>query len=293
MATRKASSADSPPPASKLIKPHSTFDAEIKERLKEAKNLAETPIQSPDQLSKFEEERWSWSDYNSELLRRSFDRADNEYAESYRLDSQNDFLGSYAARTFIDKVSVAKKNLQYQVTNLERLVKKLPLIESIISDSLGQDKANSRQTADNQSVFIVHGHDNELKISVARFVERLGLRAVILHEQVSQGKTVIEKLEKHGDVGFAIILMTADDKAAVKDSTTYEARARQNVVLELGYFIGRLGRDRVCPLIAPGVVQPSDILGIVYLPIDPNGRWEMELAKELKAAGLAADLNRL
>jgi predicted nucleotide-binding protein len=70
-------------------------------------------------------------------------------------------------------------------------------------------------------------------------------------------------------------------------------RARQNVILELGYFIGKLGRSRVAVLLAPGTEQPSDILGIAYIPLDRDGAWRLLVGRELKAGGVEVDLNRL
>ena len=111
-------------------------------------------------------------------------------------------------------------------------------------------------------IFIVHGHDNEAKAEVARFVERLGFQAIILHEQVSRNRTVIEKFEANSDVSFAIVLLTPDDEGGKKGDPA-KPRARQNVVLELGYFVGRLGRDKVCALKRGEVEIPSDFNGVI------------------------------
>jgi predicted nucleotide-binding protein len=111
-------------------------------------------------------------------------------------------------------------------------------------------------------IFIVHGHDNEAKAEVARFVERLGFQAIILHEQVSGNRTVIEKFEANSDVSFAIVLLTPDDEGGKKGDPA-KPRARQNVVLELGYFVGRLGRDKVCALKRGEVEIPSDFNGVI------------------------------
>lgn len=143
-----------------------------------------------------------------------------------------------------------------------------------------------------QAVFIVHGHDDAVRESVARYIERLGLRPIILHEQASQGRTIIEKLEYHADVKFAVVLLTPDDVGAAQgESNLLKQRARQNVVLELGFFVGKLGRQRVCAIHKGQVELPSDYVGVVYLPFDDSGGWRLILARELKAAGFAVDLN--
>lgn len=145
------------------------------------------------------------------------------------------------------------------------------------------------------SVFLVHGHDEATKEKVARFLEKIGLEVIILHEKVSQGMTIIEKFEEYAaQAGFAIILFTPDDLGfPLGSEERKQPRARQNVVLEMGYFIGRLRRERVCVLYKGGVELPSDILGIVYHPIDDANGWKLALAGELKAAKYAIDLNKI
>ncbi len=137
-------------------------------------------------------------------------------------------------------------------------------------------------------VFIVHGHDNSTKFEVARFVEKIGLKAIILHEQVSAGKTIIEKIEKYSNVIFGIVLLTPDDKMS---NDTY--RARQNVVFELGYLMSKLGRHRICALIKDNVEIPSDISGVIYIPYDKDGAWKIKVANEMKSVGIKIDLNAL
>lgn len=144
---------------------------------------------------------------------------------------------------------------------------------------------------DQTRVFIVHGHEEAPREMVARFLEKLGLEAIILHEQTNRGMTVAEKLEAQGDVGFAVVLLTPDDVGrSVKDAAD-QPRARQNVLLELGYFVGRLGRDRVCALRKGPVEMPSDYVGVVYTEFDEAGGWKSALARELDAAGYDVDFN--
>ncbi len=137
-------------------------------------------------------------------------------------------------------------------------------------------------------IFVVHGHDEAMKQSVARTLEKLGLKPIILHEQPDTGKTIIEKVEKHADVGFAVVLLSPDDMGYKKDDGAEKAkpRARQNVILELGYFVGRLGRDKVMALKRGDDLEvPSDLSGVVYTPFDDHDGWKSKLVKELKAAG--------
>jgi predicted nucleotide-binding protein len=141
-------------------------------------------------------------------------------------------------------------------------------------------------------VFVVHGHDDSAREGVARFLEKLKLEPIILHEQPSAGRTIIEKVERYAEVAYAVVLLTPDDVGAVATaSTALKPRARQNVILELGYFLGRLGRTHVAALVKGEVEKPSDYDGVVYVPMDSAGAWKLQLAKELKSAGLNVDLN--
>ncbi len=168
----------------------------------------------------------------------------------------------------------------------------LSKIHSTVKPS--QKKENKAIAKISEKVFIVHGRDNETKETVARFVEKLGLTPIILHEQPNGGKTIIEKFETFSDVGFAIILLTPDDKGYLaSESDTIKSRARQNVIFEQGYFIGKLGRERVVALVRGDIELPSDVSGIMYVDIDGRGAWKLYLAKEMKNAGYAIDLNLL
>lgn len=135
-------------------------------------------------------------------------------------------------------------------------------------------------------VFIVHGHDDGAREGVARYIERLGLDTVVLQESANYGQTIVEKLEANANVGYAVILMTPDDVGFVAARPqAARPRARQNVVFEAGYFVGRLGRRRVCLLHKGDLEMPTDLSGVVYLPLDAHGGWQAKLAAELQDAG--------
>lgn len=146
---------------------------------------------------------------------------------------------------------------------------------------------------DKNKVFIVHGRDEQAKSETARFVERLGLTAVILHEQASSGKTIIEKIEAHTNVGFAIVLYTPCDVGSISGEDTLKPRARQNVVFEHGYLIGKLNRQNVCALVKGDIETPNDISGVVYIPFDNLGAWHLALAKEMRSSGYTIDMNKI
>jgi len=133
---------------------------------------------------------------------------------------------------------------------------------------------------------------------VARFIEHCGITPVILHEETDQGRTIIEKFEQNADVDFAVVLLTPDDVGCARadfgdNKDALQPRARQNVILELGFFIGKLGRNHVCALRRGEVELPSDFSGVIYTPYDgADEGWKIKLVREMKAAGLPIDLNK-
>lgn len=138
-----------------------------------------------------------------------------------------------------------------------------------------------------RKVFIVHGHDDGMKDSTARFLNSIGFDPIILHERANKGRTIIQKFrEEAKDVGFAVVLLSPDDETAEG-----QRRARQNVILELGFFLGALGPERVAALKKGDVETPSDFDGVIYTAFDAGGSWKVALSKELQAAGYSIDWN--
>lgn len=170
-------------------------------------------------------------------------------------------------------------------------------VASGVADAGAGSDALSPANAHAAKVFIVHGRDERLKAQVARVLERAGSdhEVLILHEQPSQGRTTIEKFEDYAtSADHAVVLLTADDVGGLNEGEVeLKPRARQNVVLELGFFVGHLGRSHVTVLYEEGVELPSDYLGVLYVPVDAPGAWQFAMVKELRAAGLSYDLNSL
>ena len=213
--------------------------------------------------------------------------------ESARLDERLTKVGFAVIHAESDAQTFWREDGELALAFLDSLIQDVaeddyaPLETSARHSALGAAGPGARGT----DVFIVHGHDGEAKTQTARFVEKLGYRAVILHEQASRGKTIIEKIEAHTDVGFAIVLYTPDDVGNSNERAgTLNARARQNVVFEHGFLMGKLGRARVAALVSGDLELPGDISGVVYIS---NAGWEVQLAKEMKAAGYEIDANRL
>jgi hypothetical protein len=138
-----------------------------------------------------------------------------------------------------------------------------------------------------KQVFIVHGHDDIAKLEMASFIKSLGLEPIILHLQASSGRTIIEKIEHYSNVGFGIVLYTPCDVGAKVGALASAYRARQNVVFEHGYLIGKLGRPRVAAVVKGKIETPNDISGVVYLALDDQGKWKDSLVTEMRAVGFS------
>jgi predicted nucleotide-binding protein len=179
---------------------------------------------------------------------------------------------------------------------LEAAKSELALREEL-SQVVTQDQPSdaNASAASQSSVFIVHGHDEARKHELFRVLTDVtGVRPIILHEQPSSGRTIMEKLEAYAAAaGFAVALLTADDVGRTKGGGTENPRARQNVIFEAGYFAGRLGRDRVVLLHEEDVELPSDLHGVVFVPLDPGGAWKMKLTHELSSGGVHVDWSGL
>ena len=154
-------------------------------------------------------------------------------------------------------------------------------------NGLNSSEAAASAVPISQKIFLAHGHNVGVLNNVTRFLrEQLGLHVVVLHELPDKGRTIIEKLEANaGDVGFAVVLLTPDDVgASKKKKTKLNKRARQNVILELGYFIGKLGRGKVAAVYVKDIELPSDFDGMLYVPYDRRSDWRSKLTRELKEA---------
>lgn len=232
----------------------------------------------------------SWHDFNLELLKQSFNNEVNEYWKDYKGEGEYTVrFVSMGGRSQEQILGEFNSVLIKKIDNLKRLQSKLPLLKSNTS---ARDKISVATELDKSQVFIVHGHDEAAKHEVARFIDRLGLHPIILHEQASSGKTIIEKIEEYTSVGFGIVLYTECDLGAKKgEEHKLSFRARQNVVFEHGFLIGKIGRKNVCALVKGNVETPGDITGVVYVSMQSD--WKFALAKELRNSGYEVDMNKV
>lgn len=273
-----------------LHQPRASVDAELAERIRVGEELMEHNISTEDELGQVRTEYRLWDDFNRELLRRRF--TTTEFADEYTRAVPR---VAFADADLNWKVRRLQGDIKRQVTRLKSVRERLQFCEEpeVRMSGSTEDEPGSG------TIFVVHGHGENRKESVARLLhEAVDVPVVILHEQADQARTLIEKLEDvAAEASFAVILLTADDVGGRKpeEGTAPElgSRARQNVILEAGYFMGALGRSAVALLYEEGVELPSDMGGMLYTPFDSGGAWKMRLGRELKAAGIDFDSNVL
>lgn len=186
----------------------------------------------------------------------------------------------------------AKAKINSAIVTLGGVVSSLEedLEEIEANNSVNGALATDKPIIKNSKIFIVHGHDEAACEKVARFLSKLNLEPIILHEQANSGRTIIEKIEANSDVSFAVVLLTPDDFGGLLGGDS-KPRARQNVILELGYFFGKLGRENVCALRKGDTDIPNDFAGVVWTSLDDEG-WKISLCRELKAADYEIDMNQ-
>jgi predicted nucleotide-binding protein len=239
-----------------------------------------------EQVDNLAREYNGWNKYNVELLQLLF--TDPEIVSEY---IPRGFPSGFSSQ--YDRVRYIAKAFEDRVATLKSIIGRLPLYEKA-SQSIAREQKTKPL---GKQVFIVHGHDEAVKLAVADTLKKLELDYIILHEQPDEGKTIIEKLEKYSgnsDIGYAVVLLTPDDVGKSKDDESEpKPRARQNVVFEMGYFISKLGRANVRALYSKGVELPTDYQGVLYTLLDDAGAWKYELADELEASGFNIDRNKL
>lgn len=282
----------------------------LQARIDAGQSLHDRSINTQDTLVETINELKNWCSDNrfllSELFRTSSDADNyNNLCKAYPITSApTAVFASSGSASNASHEFARNSNIFREVTSehVEKLTNIRDGIMRHYEDSdFPQRKVGNTKMTDNPTnslgndVFIVHGHDEAAKHAVARFVKRLDIDPILLDEQPNRGQTIIDKFEgSAGEAGFAIVLLTPDDVGAPKDKTDEpKPRARQNVILEFGYFLGKLGRKRVCVLHKEEVELPSDIHGILYIPMDNADGWQQKLAREMEQAGLPIDMNKL
>ncbi len=283
--------------------PLSEAQSELRNRIDAGRELANTRIASiegvvglppgPDlvghawqELRELRSRVSQWRDYNRTWLRMNLG---GEAAEEYEQASTHPYFG--ASDSPATDLRFLHEDIESEISKLQSIYDRLDLWAPQDDRTSASSKA---QPSHDGPIFIVHGSDTLRAERVARTVkEATGRQTIILREQASLGRTLIEKFEQHAAIAsYAIVVLTPDDKGGHKDQGEHRPRGRQNVIFEMGYFYGILGRSRVCVLVHPDVERPSDMDGIVYISFEDSGAWETELFRELEHAQIHTDMSR-
>jgi len=288
MARSKKPKADDGRP--NLTIPRAEADKKLLERIAIGEELRSREIQNKGQLEEAQGVWYKWSEYNSELLKRIFDSS--AMADEY--DQPLHLFYAVGDTSLAEDAKEFRGDVGALCRGLGSIRERLPLIPEPQGAETGATPATTgKDVPESRKVFVVHGHDHAAKDAVCRLLERLDLEPIVLQEQPNGGRTIIEKFEADSDCVFAVVLFTPDDVGYPRDAPNEaRPRARQNVVLELGYFVGKLGRRKTCALAVPDVEIPSDYQGVLYVSLESED-WQLRLAKEIKQAGIEVDLNRL
>jgi predicted nucleotide-binding protein len=292
MAQHGAGTRQQSPPPSESKRFHPEEAAEAKERLNQRiMDLLALAAKAPDYVSKATIALDHAKATVRDLFGANSDESSAFRAALRRIQAAPGSLFDDDAPSLYPESEASKDRVQEGIARLENLLEIVD--EKTVKRAVLHTPAAAAPLS--RRVFLVHGHNEEVKQTVARVLEKLDLQPIILHEQPDQGRTIIEKFEAYADVGFAVVLMTGDDRGGPRAASpdSYQPRARQNVVLEMGFFLGRLGRGQVCVLYEPEVEMPSDYSGVLFKKLDAAGTWKFALAGEIKAAGIDVDVNRL
>lgn len=285
-----------------LVRSKDEMTAFCDEQIKKGRDIIEMPVRieigndfygkseiliNENEADGFFTARRKWVLYVKEFLKQSFDHPDNEYLEEFSKSGIPMVIVSGG-----DEVKEERDELKSKVQYLEALKEMLQIIPTV---AIKENTLSARlQTTNSKKVFIVHGHNHALRNEVELLVKQLDFEPIVLFKEPNLGDTVIEKLfRKMGDASFAIVLYTKCDEGKAVEEGCLKPRARQNVVFEHGLMCGLLGRKHVVALVEDGVEIPSDLSGVVYIRIDEAKRWQFDVAREMKAAGLDVDLNKL
>ena len=257
----------------------------LRRRIDDIKKLEEDGVRYDDGR------RFSVQSNVRDTIRTIFGSGSPEFKEFGHLDIYHGprFVGSSEAhrqKCFLDGIS-------FTIPRLEGLISRLEEQKEELKNVIPLDVSTKESAISSRRIFIVHGQDDAEKETTARFLEKLDLEPIILHEQPNKGRTIIEKFEDYSDVAFAVVLLTPDDLGSAIDTPEKtQPRARQNVIFELGFFIGKFGRERVCALYKGEIEILSDYQGVIFIDLDDAGAWQLKLVREIKASGIEVDMNR-
>lgn len=291
MATRKIPVLQPLKTPLELLASREDAKARLQARIEKGLELKQRGVDTRDSFEALSYDFSKWDSFNSELLKRLF--TTEELAKEY------DFWGAMAISmrepSLGEKIAEVYKDVDKKIHRLDSIIERLELVplNSAAANVASTIPATLALPPRTKRVFVVHGRDEVAKTSLEVFLHEIGLEPIVLHRQADEGMTIIEKFEKHSDVGYAFILLTPDEVAYLAsedgkpdDQKTKEYRARPNVIFEFGYFVGKLGRSRVCCLYTGNVSLPSDVSGMIYKRYERSiEEVAYSVIKDLKASG--------
>ncbi len=291
MATRRTSKSQPPKEPLELLISRDEAKSRIQERIEKGLELKQHKVDTYETFNILSNYFSKWDAFNSELLKRVF--TSEELAEEYgywgvmSVSMREPSLG--------EKIAGIYKDVDKKIHRLDSIIERIELIplKSVVQNTSSNQQEGLPSQPRSKKVFVVHGRDEVAKTSLEVFLHEIGLEPVVLHRQADEGMTIIEKFEKHSEVGYAFILLTPDEIAYLsteeeKPDTDRqkESRARPNVIFEFGYFVGKLGRSRVCCLYTGNVSLPSDVSGMIYKRYEKSiEEVAYSVIKDLKASG--------
>lgn len=289
MAARRTPASPIQKPKLELVISRDDAKAKLQERIEKGMILKQGRVETYEGYESLSNEYSKWDSFNSELLKQIFTTA--EMADEY--DHWGIAVMSMYEPSLGEKIADRFKGIDSKIHRLDSIIERLEIIP--LSSAVQAAIPVLSTTTRTKRVFVVHGRDEIAKTNLEIFLHENGLEPVVLHRQADQGMTIIEKFEKHSDVGYAFILLTPDEIAYFSaeelkpdGERRKEFRARPNVIFEFGYFVGRLGRSRVCCLYTGDVALPSDVSGMIYKKYDKSiEEVAYSILKDLKASGYA------
>jgi predicted nucleotide-binding protein len=265
-------------------------EAKLRERIDLARELEGTEPKSAPELDKYKHAIAQWRDYNRTWLDTNLG---GEAADEYRAAATHS--RHTRPRNPQQELSFLHEDVRDERAKLESILHRLDIWSSDLGPEIMNRSGATRSSETDTPVFVIHGSDTTSAQIVARAIERAtGRDVIILREKPNSGRALIEKFEDHAEeASYAVALLTADDEGRRKGEATHQARARQNVIFEMGYFYGHLGRRRVSVLLDPTVERPSDMAGVVYITFSEDGAWKHELFRDMEAQGFTINWSRI
>ena len=244
----------------------------LQKQIDKGNELLEIPLPTSASLKAAEKLYNHWNSENFDILKKVFLYSD--IARDYSTSHWS--IGSIfiSDLNLGEKVEKLHSNIRFRISRLDSILSGVRLL------------ADERQTsAVSDKIFFVHGTDCDASARVISFLHELGLQTIKMKELAHAGKTIIAEIQKRSEVGYAVCLLTPDNLGGTSVDALH-FRADQNVILQLGIFVGILGRENVSSLYVEGVELPEDYHGFEHIEIDRTNKWKSILLEELNRAGV-------